>query len=41
MKDYLKTTYGIESSKDLTVSIYDQVCEDFDRPPVAPTEMPF
>ncbi len=41
MKDHLRLTYGVESSKDLPVGKYDQVCADFEQPPVAAVDMPF
>ena len=41
IKDYLHRVYHVHSSKDLPVRVYDQVCQDFDRPPGATIEMPF
>ena len=40
IKAYLQRVYHVHSSKELTVRVYDQVCQDFDRPPDA-LEMPF
>lgn len=35
MKGYFRLTYGVESTKDLPASRYDQVCQVFAQPPAA------
>jgi hypothetical protein len=41
MKEHLRLKFGIDSSKDLPASKYDEACADFEAAPVAHADQPF